>query len=53
MAGFGVRHAPVSVFAMRRFRRSPWSEIRTARHGTRFELAFVTAIQAFFRIVPQ
>lgn len=29
MAGFGDRHAPVSAIAIRRFRRSGWSEFRT------------------------
>jgi hypothetical protein len=29
MPVFGVRHGPFLVFAMRRFRRSRWSEIRT------------------------
>jgi hypothetical protein len=29
MPVFGVRDVPFSVFGMRRFRRSPWSEIRS------------------------
>jgi hypothetical protein len=29
MPGFGDRHGPVSVIAIRRFRRSGWSEFRS------------------------
>jgi hypothetical protein len=32
MPVFGVRDVPFSVFGMRRFRRSPWSEIRNERY---------------------
>jgi hypothetical protein len=32
MAGFGDRHRPFSVIAIRRFRRSPWAETRIRDH---------------------
>jgi hypothetical protein len=45
MAGFGDRHRPFSVIAIRRFRRSPWAETRT-----HCEQLSVTADRSWFEL---